>query len=105
MPNCRLRTLTLHNGKEFAEQKQLAAEARLKIHFAEPYCAWQRGTNKNSSGLIRHFFRKGTDLARIPDRRFTEVQALLSHRPRNVSGMAAWDNDYLFRVLLAAGGG
>jgi len=41
-------TLTLDNGKEFAEHRQLAAEAALKVFFALPYCAWQRGTNERN---------------------------------------------------------
>ena len=40
------KTLTLDNGKEFAEHEQLAEEAALKIYFAKPYSAWQRGTNE-----------------------------------------------------------
>jgi IS30 family transposase len=76
------KTLTLDNGKEFAEHAQLAAEAALKIYFAEPYCAWQRGTNENTNGLIRRFFPKGTDLARIPKQQFVKVQQLLNDRPR-----------------------
>jgi len=66
------KTLTLDNGKEFAEHHQLAAEAALKGFFALPYCAWQRGTNEHTNGLIRQFFPKGTDLARIPERQLPE---------------------------------
>jgi len=40
------KTLTLDNGKEFAEHERLTDEAALKIYFAKPYCAWQRGTNE-----------------------------------------------------------
>jgi IS30 family transposase len=76
------KTLTLDNGKEFAEHKQLESEAALRIYFAKPYCAWQRGTNENTNGLIRDFFPKGTDLASIPEHRFAKVQQLLNDRPR-----------------------
>ena len=80
------KTLTLDNGKEFAEHEQLAVEAALKIYFAKPYCAWQRGTNENTNGLIRQFFPKGTDLVTIPEHRFTKVQHLLNNRPRKRLG-------------------
>ncbi len=80
------KTLTLDNGKEFAEHDQLAAEAALKIYFAKPYCSWQRGTNENTNGLIRQFFPKGTDLAHIPKHRFSKVQQLLNDRPRKRLG-------------------
>lgn len=80
------KTLTLDNGKEFAEHQHLAEEASLKIYFAKPYCAWQRGSNENTNGLIRQFFPKGTDLAKIPKHRFTKVQHLLNNRPRKRLG-------------------
>ena len=80
------KTLTLDNGKEFAEHQQLETEACLKIYFAKPYCAWQRGSNENTNGLIRQFFPKGTDLARIPQPRFIKVQNLLNNRPRKRLG-------------------
>jgi IS30 family transposase len=86
MPGALRKTLTLDNGKEFAEHEQLAVEAALKIYFAKPYCAWQRGTNENTNGLIRQFFPKGTDLATIPEHRFTKVQHLLNNRPRKRLG-------------------
>lgn len=80
------KTLTLDNGKEFAEHEQLEVEAALKIYFAKPYSAWQRGTNENTNGLIRQFFPKGTDLANIPEHRFNKVQQLLNDRPRKRLG-------------------
>ena len=80
------KTLTLDNGKEFAEHQRLAIETELKIFFARPYRAWQRGTNENTNGLIRQFFPKGTDLASIPEHRFTKVQQLLNDRPRKRRG-------------------
>jgi IS30 family transposase len=76
------KTLTLDNGKEFAEHEQLAEEAGVKVYFAKPYSAWQRGTNENTNGLIRQFLPKGTDLANVPEHRFTNVQNLLNDRPR-----------------------
>jgi len=86
MPPTLRKTLTLDNGKEFAEHEQLSAEAALKVYFADPYCSWQRGTNENTNGLIRQFFPKGTDLATIPKHRFTKVQQLLNDRPRKRLG-------------------
>lgn len=80
------KTLTLDNGKEFAEHEQLQVEAALKVYFAKPYSAWQRGTNENTNGLVRQFFPKGTDLANIPEQRFTKVQQLLNDRPRKRLG-------------------
>jgi IS30 family transposase len=80
------KTLTLDNGKEFSEHQQLEAEAFLKVFFAKPYCAWQRGTDENTNRLVRQFLPKGTDLAKLPEHRFTKVQHLLNDRPRKCLG-------------------
>jgi IS30 family transposase len=80
------KTLTLDNGKEFAEHKQLAADVVLRVYFAKPYCAWQRGTNENTNGLVRQFLPKGSDLAHTPEYRFKKVQHLLNTRPRRRLG-------------------
>jgi transposase, IS30 family len=80
------KTLTLDNGKEFAEHEQLAAEVALRVYFAKPYCAWQRGTNENTNGLVRQFFPKGSGLANMPERQFEKVQHLLNTRPRKRLG-------------------
>jgi len=80
------KTLTLDNGKEFAEHEQLATATALHVYFAKPYCAWQRGTNENTNGLLRQFFPKGSDMAHVPVKQFEKVQHLLNNRPRKRLG-------------------
>jgi len=86
LPTKLQKTLTLDNGKEFAEHEQLAAEVALRVYFAKPYCAWQRGTNENTNGLVRQFLPKGSDLTHTPVQRFEKVQHLLNTRPRRRLG-------------------
>jgi IS30 family transposase len=86
VPEVLRKTLTLDNGKEFAEHDHLARKAKLDIYFAKPHCAWQRGTNENTNGLIRQFFPKGTDLASIKPSTVEKVQRLLNNRPRKRLG-------------------
>jgi IS30 family transposase len=86
LPASLRKTLTLDNGKEFAEHELLATEVALRVYFAKPYCAWQRGTNENTNGLVRQFFPKGSDMAHTPVQRFEKVQHLLNNRPRKRLG-------------------
>ena len=53
------KTLAVDNGKEFAQFKGIEEETGKKVYFADPYSPWQRGSNENTNGLIRHYFPKG----------------------------------------------
>ena len=59
-------TLTLDNGKEFARFKDIEKATGLMIYFADPYSAWQRGTNENTNGLLRRYSRKAPTLETSP---------------------------------------
>jgi IS30 family transposase len=56
------KTLTVDNGKEFSQFKQLEEKTGLSIYFADPYSARQRCSNENTNGLIRQYLLKGTNL-------------------------------------------
>jgi len=86
LPESLRRTMTLDNGKEFAQHEQLAEDLGLDIYFAKPYASWQRGTNEHTNGLLRQFFPKGTDFARISHRQVARAEKLLNERPRKRLG-------------------
>lgn len=76
------KTLTVDNGKEFSRFKELEDNTGLKVFFADPYAAWQRGTNENTNGLLRFYFPKGTDFQKVPEEKLAIVVKKLNHRPR-----------------------
>ena len=55
----RVRTITLDNGTEFHDYARVEQQHRVKFYFATPYHSWERGTNKNTNGLIRQYLPKG----------------------------------------------
>jgi transposase, IS30 family len=86
LPRHLLRTLTFDNGKEFAEHEALAFVTGMSVYFAQPYCAWQRGTNENTNGLVRQYLPKGTDLTAHSHRAVAAIQSSLNDRPRKRLG-------------------
>jgi transposase, IS30 family len=79
-------TMTLDNGKEFAEHKLLSAATGIDVYFAKPYCPWQRGTNENTNGLVRQYCPKGTDFCDVSHRAVADLQSSLNDRPRKRLG-------------------
>lgn len=79
-------TLTLDNGKEFARFKSIEKDTGLTVYFADPYSAWQRGTNENTNGLLRRYFPKGLDFRTITDKSLASAVKKLNHRPRKCLG-------------------
>ena len=80
------RTLTLDNGKEFTRFSDIEKETGLDIYFADPYSAWQRGTNENTNGLLRRYFQKGMDFRTVTQETLAEIVKKLNHRPRKCLG-------------------
>lgn len=84
---CRFRhTLTLDNGKEFARFRDIEERTGLDIYFADPYSAWQRGTNENTNGLLRRYFPKGLDFRTVSEIALAQAVKKLNHRPRKCLG-------------------
>lgn len=86
IPRRMRQTLTLDNGSEFANFKDLEKRTGLSIFFADPYSAWQRGANENSNGLLRQYFPKGMNFRPIADEDVTEAVRRLNNRPRKCLG-------------------
>jgi IS30 family transposase len=86
LPDGLRRTTTFDNGKEFAEHEQLSAATGMAIYFAQPYAAWQRGTNENTNGLVRQYVPKGTDLKASSHRAVAAIETSLNDRPRRRLG-------------------
>ncbi|RYZ89243.1 MAG: IS30 family transposase [Proteobacteria bacterium] len=79
-------TVTNDHGTEFGLHAITEQQLNAKVYFATPYCAWQRGTNENTNGLIRQYFPKGTDFSKVSIEEIKRVEHLLNERPRKCLG-------------------
>src|SRR2546421_7313292 len=82
----RVHTITVDNGKEFCDHKHIAARLQARIYFAHPYASWERGLNENTNGLVRQYFPKKYEFARISEKDLQQVEDLLNNRARKTLG-------------------
>ena len=82
VPRAARQTMTLDNGREFAQCPKMEDVLGLEVYFADPYAAWQRGANENANGLLRRHFPKGTDFRQIAAEELHRVVQQINHRPR-----------------------
>ena len=85
-PDEAVKTITCDRGTEFASWELIEQELKCNMYFADPYCAWQKGTNENSNGLLREFYKKGKDLSRVSPKTLKKNLALINARPKKVLG-------------------
>ena len=81
-----VRSISLDNGSEFAEFRQLEESLKTLVYFAEPHKPWQRGSNENMNDIVRFFFPKGTDFTKVTDEEIAFVEQLINDRPRKCLG-------------------
>jgi IS30 family transposase len=77
-----VKTITTDNGAEFADWERIEAELGCEVYFCDTFCAWQKGSNENSNGLLREFFRKGWGFGNISQKAIDKACHLINSRPR-----------------------
>lgn len=83
-PKDLVKTIICDPGAGFANRQTIEKNLNCDVYFADPYCAWQKGTNENSNGLLREFYPKGRNLSRISLKTLLRNPALINARPRKV---------------------
>ena len=58
LPEQFARSLTWDRGKEMSAHAQFKIETGISVFFADPQSPWQRGTDENTNGLLRQYFRR-----------------------------------------------
>jgi transposase, IS30 family len=80
------RTLTWDQGKELALHQRITAQTGTRVFFCDAHSPWQRGSNENANGLLRHYFPKGSDLRQVPAQQLARVADEINNRPRKTLG-------------------
>ena len=82
IPGELVKTITCDRGSEFANWQTIEKKLNCDVYFADPYCAWQKGTNENSNGLLREFYPKGRNLSRVSPKTLLRNLSLINNRSR-----------------------
>ena len=68
--------------------KILADTLGIPTYFADPYSAWQRGTNEHFNGRIRKYLPKGTSFENLTQVELNEFITEINNRPRKILSWA-----------------
>lgn len=81
-----VQTITCDRGKEFASWEEIEEKLKCQMYFANTFCAWQKGSNENSNGLLREYYPKGMDLSKTNNDELKVKLDLINNRPRKCIG-------------------
>lgn len=76
------KSITFDRGHEGANHYKLRLDYNIDTYHCDPYASYQKGAVENSNGLIRRFFPKHTDFAKLTPREIYDVQYKLDSQPR-----------------------
>ncbi len=80
------KSFTLDNGSEFTHHEEITKETGVSVFFADPYTAWQRGSNENTNMLLRGYLPKRTNISNLTQNELDDIAEELNNRPRKRLG-------------------
>lgn len=86
LPSAYRRTITYDNGVENTEHQRVNRVLGTRSFFCTPYTSQERGTVENRAGLVRWYFPKGTDFAKLTRNDVKRVERWLNNRPMKLLG-------------------
>ncbi len=82
LPTHVTRSLTWDRGTELAQQRAFSVATGVQVYFCDPQSRCQRGSNENTSGLLRPYFPQSADPSTFMQRLLDAVAGRLNGRPR-----------------------
>ena len=81
-----VKNITVDNGLEFQMMDITAKQFNFKVYYCQPYSSFQRCTNENINGLIRRWYKKGTDFILVSEDKIKTLEWKVNNIPRKMFG-------------------
>ena len=65
-----------------ADHARFTLATDIKVYFCDPQSPWQRGTNKNTNGLVSQYLPKGIALSGYSQSKLNAIARRLNERPK-----------------------
>lgn len=89
-PQGTFKTITVDNGAEFADawgmEHDKQGNKRTSVYYCHPFCSAERGSNERQNRIIRRYFPKGANFAKITAKECRHVQDKINNMPRKILG-------------------
>ena len=79
-----VKSITINNGIEFSKIGLLVKWINCHVYYCEPYASYQRGSNEHINGIIRRFWKKGTDFSNLSNEEILDNQNKINQMPREI---------------------
>ncbi|MDB6096511.1 MAG: putative transposase-related protein [Francisellaceae bacterium] len=84
-----LKSITVDNGKEWAEHEQISKKFGINLYFCDPYKPYQKGSIENANFFLREFFPREIPIDQLSDEYIDSKVNLLNRRPMRCLGYLA----------------
>lgn len=79
-----VKSITTDNGLEFEALGICAKRLGVKLYKCDPYCSFQRGTNKKMNQLVRRYLPKGSSFKLTPQIYLEDIAFNINAMPRKL---------------------
>ena len=81
-----VRSVTIDNDVCFRHHPEMSRILHAPIFFCHPYHSWEKGQVEKMNQMIRRFMPKGTNIAKVSEKKIAWVQEILNGRPYKCLG-------------------
>lgn len=81
-----VRSVTIDNDVCFRHHEEMSRILKAPVFFCHPYHSWEKGAVEKINQLIRRFIPKGTNIAKVSEKKVVWIEKILNSRPLKCLG-------------------